>query len=676
MRKNLLSIGVLAGFFSVMAQKPVTHIGHQSKFWVGESSLVYNGGGLQTKGDGLFNIHGNVMVVGKSTDKFRTIEANSDADKTAVGDNIVLKLNNPTNHIKSTYGQLYITGITQDNMKALVKKEYKATKHGHWQQMGIPFYGKTLASLATELGSSNFKDTRENPSVMYWDNQGMPQFHNLLSNQSTKDKAAKDNDGILHNNAARYYIVGTQGGWDPSAAVKVVSGQLFSDATPITYTLKGAGYSGTSAIPYGIGTGDVGKSEYNERVKTYLSDYWDYNSQGFFNQGKTEEGTYGRNIYQFANPFMTNIDLSTIGYDEDNSGTGDDKNTLCQLQGVRYESNENSVVTSSTGTVAVDRFITYTSNGIPSGDIENALVKPMQAFAIKMTGNTCQDNTRVLNFNSLRRFAYKVRKTGSNGVASNPYSVVGERNGNHSTVKQLRVVGLDNNGNDIARTYFIVSKEFKSGKNGEALRQVMSWNNSSVYTREELPTGGADLSDPYNTMYINEANETDFEGKKIQMETRLADVKNYRFEIAENANSFTDGQSEFVDGGKSFYIEQAPGQFIKLSHNMIIPATVAKSGLYFGMPQLAQLSTGENKLEADNELQIAYEKESATHQVIFPKKWNKAAVTIFDMSGRRISVNKEVDTSKNFVLPLKVEGAYIVEVVSDKGIKAVKKIVK
>lgn len=46
------------------------------------------------------------------------------------------------------------------------------------------------------------------------------------------------------------------------------------------------------------------------------------------------------------------------------------------------------------------------------------------------------------------------------------------------------------------------------------------------------------------------------------------------------------------------------------------------------------------------------------------------------MSGRRISVNRDVDASKNFVLPSLVEGAYIVEVVSDKGVKAVRKVIK
>lgn len=682
MKKSLLSIGLLAGLFSISAQSTL-HIDDQSSMYVSEESLLYNGGGMQTKGAGLLDVYGNVMVVGGNTDTFRTLTV-AGSDKSNAEDNIVLRLNDAANYGASKYGQLYITGILQGNMNAFVTKEYKAKKHGAYQQMALPFYQKTLASLKTELGLQGFSNQRGNPSVMYWDNNGMPQFHHLLAAQSTQHKNRFDDDNISEKNyAARYYIVGTGSGtntWDPEGSVKKISGQLYSDVDEIRFTLKNAGYRPDgSPVPYGVGRGR-NLNNHGELVYSYLQDALDYNTQGFFNQAVgSENGTFGRNYYQFGNPFMTNIDLSTIGYKERNDGT-DDGNTLCQIQAVRYEATGVKITNQVNGSTSF-KYITYTDgtlSGIPVGDYDGALIKPMQSFAIKMRNNTCPDNERVFSFNKLRRFSYEPRRVDPNSnIAFNPYGVNLDRSGNISSIKQLKVIAFDSDDSEVGRTYFVVSDQFKTGVYNGATVQVGTSIHSNVFTKEELPTGGADTSLISNTaMYINEANETDFEGKKMHLETKLANVAKYKFELAENAQGFTNGQSQFADGGKSFYIEQTPGQFVKITHDMVVSATVGEAGLYFGLPATAQLSINENKLEVDNELEVAYEKESSTHQVIFPKRWNKATVTIFDMSGRRISVNRDVDASKNFVLPSLVEGAYIVEVVSDKGVKAVRKVIK
>ncbi|MDY6026136.1 T9SS type A sorting domain-containing protein [Bergeyella zoohelcum] len=682
MKKSLLSTGLLAGLFSISAQSTL-HVDDQSSMYVSEESLLYNGGGMQTKGAGLLDVYGNVMVVGGNTDTFRTLTV-AGLDKSNAEDNIVLRLNDAANYGASKYGQLYITGILQGNMNAFVTKEYKAKKHGAYQQMALPFYEKTLVSLAQDLGVTEFSNLRRNPSVMYWDNKGMPQFHHILRTQGTQDKHTHDTDNIpVKDHAARYYIVGTGSDtntWDPEGSVKKISGRLYSDVDEIKFTLKNAGYNpdGTP-VPYGVGTGRR-LNNHRELVYSYLQDVLDYNTQGFFNQTiGSENGTFGRNYYQFGNPFMTNIDLSTIGYKERTDGT-DDGNTLCQIQAIRYEATGAKITNQVNGSTFF-KYITYTDktpSGIPIGDYEGALIKPMQSFAIKMRNNTCPDNERVFSFNKLRRFSYKPRRVDPNSnIAFNPYGVNSDRNGNISSIKQLKVIAFDSDDSEVGRTYFVVSDQFKTGVNNGTTVQVGTSIHSNVFTKEELPTGGADTSLISNTaMYINEANETDFEGKKMHLETKLANVAKYKFELAENAQGFTNGQSQFADGGKSFYIEQTPGQFVKITHDMVVSATVGEAGLYFGLPATAQLSINENKLEVDNELEVAYEKESSTHQVIFPKRWNKATVTIFDMSGRRISVNRDVDASKNFVLPSLVEGAYIVEVVSDKGVKAVRKVIK
>lgn len=704
MRRKLLPLALLAGILSISAQQPLSHVEDGATFFVADGSLVSNYGGVQTKGTGKVDIRGNVMIVGNTTDKFRTLDP-SGADRTAAADNVILRFNSDDATIFSgaeSYGQLYITGITQANMPAYVTKEYRAESHGVYQQLAMPFYQKTLNTLGAELGYGNLSNQRGVPSLYYWDNNGMPQFHHLKGTQHTGHKNDWDTDAVVHNGAARYYIInantlinGTT--WNPVAGIKKISGKLFSDATPITYTLRNAGYLGAgSPVLYGIGTGSA-TNLYAEKVSSYLPDVWDYSTQGYFNSTvATETGTYGRNIYQFANPFMTNIDLSTIGYDERPGDNTDDQNTISNIQGLRYEATgvalNTNIASGNYGQMGSEsvqfngassyKYVSYATNGVPVGDFgpnNNPVIRPMQAFVLKLRDNS---SDQFLRFNTLRRFSILPRRraTGSND-AQNPYGVNLLRNGSEGTMKQLRVIGLDENGSEIARTYYVVSKIAQTGVQAQSHIQITATSDVAAIlsTREELPTGGEDVSVSGSYwLYLNEANEANFVGKKIQMVADVSKVKSYLFQISENATDFSDGQSDFLDGGKSFYIQQEQGQPVKLKHNLRVPATATLSGLYYGLPNgEQQLATANVVAEkSSNELHVAFEKDTRTHQVVFPKGWKTADITVFDMSGRRVLVEKDVNATKNFILPLTVQGSYIVEVVSSTGIKAVKKIVK
>ena len=103
MRKSLFAIGLLAISYSVQAQI-LCHVDTNANMYVSEGTLVYSGGGVQTKGNGLLDVHGNIMIVGSGTDAFKTIDA-AGSDKTD-GGNIILRLNTPASFATSTYGQL------------------------------------------------------------------------------------------------------------------------------------------------------------------------------------------------------------------------------------------------------------------------------------------------------------------------------------------------------------------------------------------------------------------------------------------------------------------------------------------------------------------------------------------------------------------------------------------
>ena len=124
MRKSLFAIGLLAAVSSVQAQNVLLHVDDTASTYVSKGTLVYSGGGVQMKGNGVVENHGNFMVSGSATDSFKTITAGG-VDKTEAngGSNFVNKLNEPDNYTLAnandggvtapvyTYGQLYITGV-------------------------------------------------------------------------------------------------------------------------------------------------------------------------------------------------------------------------------------------------------------------------------------------------------------------------------------------------------------------------------------------------------------------------------------------------------------------------------------------------------------------------------------------------------------------------------------
>jgi len=158
------------------------------------------------------------------------------------------------------------------------------------------------------------------------------------------------------------------------------------------------------------------------------------------------------------------------------------------------------------------------------------------------------------------------------------------------------------------------------------------------------------------------------------MNADLTQITSFKFELAEDAVELSNGQSTFVNGNNSFYIEQTPGTYTQISHNQIVPATAVNSGLYYGQPNSGSLATTETV--KDDGLVIAHEEKSNTHQVIFPKSWNKANIMIYDLAGRKIFTQKDISTKSNFILPLSQNGAYLIECESEKGVKVVKKVIK
>jgi len=653
MRKNLFAISLIAAIYSVQAQNILVHLDDSAVTYVSEGTLLYSGGGFQTKGSGIIDIHGNVMIDGASGDGFKTITTGG-GDKFN-GGNIVLRLNDPTNYSTSTYGQLYVNGIKAIDLTGIVSKEYRTGRHGaintsYFQQIALPFAGKAFNTLSAELGKAFSTLRYSKNEILSWNNTSVVSNHVTSLSNTTPSNAlyymlgSKNNDLDLSTPPSGLLAIPPTS----TGSVYTLNGAPVRSEDLTSVSLQGAGAS------VNFGTNGNNLNQYNEKYNSYVQDDFD-NTTGVF------IGTYGKNIYQFGNPFFTNIDLSRIGYNEP-GGTGGltDGNNISNIWGIQYASGT---------TVSYPGGATFTTGAlkqtydpvtrIPTGDINSLIIKPMQTFVIKLRDNTPQ----TLNFSTLRRFSSTAR------AETTDYSVTAAR-GLPGTVKQLGVIALDATGKEIGRTYYVVTPNATTGHQTSGITSIQAGANGGdvIGTFEEALNGGYDYNYVNYWLYINEANENNFMGKNIKLMTYSPSVvKSYKFEIRENAEMITNG-THALSSGIGFYYKAGNGIVQQAVQGAVIPVTSEEYDLYYGEPNNIVLAADETQTKISRTL-VVYNPAIDNYIVRFDPNWKKADIEVYDMSGKLVITKKSVDTSQDFVIELdkKIKNAYVVKVVSDKG---------
>ena len=676
MKKNLLTVALLALSWTVGAQV-ICSVNKDAVFYIGENALVYNGGGFQTVDNGSYDIHGNVMVVGTTTDNFFTLTKTSTdpapvtySTKTT-GGNIIIRLNDPANFGTSSYGQLYINGLDQSKVTAIVDKEFRTPKHGTYQQIALPFYNKTISSFsgtASTIGTfgKNFTNVRYSKNeVLTWNNATA--VSDNLSVNSTTPKSTS------------YYMLGSAG-LNTSAPPATMATNA-PTPTGSVYTLRGVPIANIDAaksvngisevmqnaadgVQFGAGGNAV--NYYNEKYNTYLQDDWD---ASLIPTNPWSAGTFGRNIYQFGNPYFTNIDLSLIGIDD--GITIGDGNKISTIQGIRYD--PGTVISDANGSTYsnASRFINFTTGvpgtafgPVPVGDL-GLIIRPMQTFVIKLRSNAAQ----TLRFDNLRRFKNTVRASGED------YSVTANRSMNqNATVKQLGIIGLDQNGQELARTYYAVYPTAITGHTSQSTVQSVLGSQNIIGTYEEDVNGGYDMNyiNSY-WLYINEANETDFLGKAVPLALYSTGIKSLKFEIRENTELIPDNTHN-LSTGIGFYYKSPGGTISEIAQNQIIPVNSDEYSLYYGK---APIVLGTGGTAKPSRTKVVYKGSVDKFVVRFDPEWKKSDINVYDMSGKLIISQKDVSADKDFEINLaKLNTAYIVTAVSEKGEKVSSKIIR
>lgn len=666
MKRNLLTIALLALSLSVSAQV-ICHVDANGLFYVSENALVYNGGGVQTVNNGIYDIRGNVMVVGTGSDTFRTLTKTS-TDPAPVtyankldGGNVILRLNNPASAATSTYGQLFINGIAQANITGVVDKEFRTPKHGTYQQIALPFFNKLISSLsgtASTIGTfgKTFTNARYSKNeVLTWNNA----------------TAVSDNLSVaaLTPKSTSYYMLGSLG-LDTNNPPATMAANAPTAAGAV-YTIKGVPFTNgvtetltNAANGVNFGTGGNGINFYNERYNTYLQDDWDYTVNP---ANPWSVPTFGRNIYQFGNPYLTNLDLGLIGITE--TGAITDGNAIGSVQGIRY--NSTNVVSNANGTYDTGaQYVNFTTGGSPVavGDV-GLIIKPMQAFVIKLRDNNPEvSNNKTLNFDGLRRFKNTPRADGTS------YAVTAAKDASSSSVKQLGIIALDENGQELARTYYAVYPSAITGKTSEPTVQVPLGSNNIIGTYEEDVNGGYDMNyiNSY-WLYINEANETNFFGKAVPLNLYSSSIKSLKFEVRENTDLIADGAHN-LSTGIGFYYKAGNGTIAQIAQNQIIPVSGDEYSVYYGKNDLV---LGTDTSAKPSRTKVVYNGAVDKFVVRFDPDWKKSEINVYDMSGKLVISQKDVLTDKDFEINLaKINSGYIVTAVSEKGEKISSKIIR
>ena len=644
MKRSIFTLGMLALSFLTKAQtNDLTYVGNGAEMTIAPE-VIYSiyGGKMTIVGTGKITNSGNVMIVNTlwSNSGFRTLTT-AGLPKTD-GGNFILKMYD-ANLSNLKYGQLYIAA-PQPNITGIVDKEYKDNHHGSYQQIAMPFWQKKASELSAELLSSGhtFKFGAGNRANRY---SGEAIMVYSSENAVFWDLAATD---LLY--PKEYYILGTKN-FNASAAVKTIKGVPFGGS--MVTTIPPGGILSSSVV---FGTGGKNQNMYRERYNTYIQDQW---HMANFGPGSEWTGDFGKNILMLGNVYLTNLDLiNQLPHMTNNDilGLRMDPGTVTTASGGG---------TQSTGA----KNVTYTAAGVPSGDV-GLVIRPMQTFALKFRNNNAHSSLDLLYKG--RRFAYTAR----------PYlatpSVLSR--GSAGSVKQLGVIALDEHGNELGRTYYVVYPEAQTGKPATYSTQVAAGGENIIGTFEEKPAGGIDeeLQNSY-WLYINEANQSDFKGKEIPLKIYSDKVRALKFEVRENAVEVPDSQEKFRNG-QSFYISKG-NDLVTVGHNKTIPVSASDNsfGLFYGKPSGYNDVSSVGNVAKPSATVVAFDEATKEYKIFFDPAWNTAKVEVYDLSGRLIYSKDKVDTKAGeftLSLPSGNRATYVVKAVSETGSVFSQKIIK
>lgn len=627
-----------------------------TKVKVESNTLVYFGENFEltsaATNDAVVENAGNIEVVGNYVNSYPT----------TFGQNFLTTWNN-----SGDYGQVIIHDTSSAGYLAMQKGSIDPTTNA-WGQFAIPFSYSDANEAMNRLFGMNYVNGADRylSPMMVWNNTVDPVFDHLISSSPINPL-----DYVILN--LFYAEPGLQ-------SIMNHNTKLDYNGVPTNATYN-TGVFNTSMFRPGI-KWDVWKKQfnsYNEKYATYIEDPI----------RDTTDDDFGKYIFQYGNPYTSNIYLANIGRADEDI---DDGVYIPNLMGVSrfltngWDNNPTSPeggAVSATGTVKA----TYDSGTKKwAGDAEALIVQPFETFQIHLTGE---------NTTSEMEFSDKVKTFGMNGDLNGGAAtkMSGDFNATEYGMEatpvndgfyQLRLK-LYNANDDFTgnRLNVVASNIVENGVPSVFEAEYFDFGNRTGFYLAQEDSEGAHVTYTDRKMDINAVN-TDFIGKAIPLffNRTEGDMNTYTVKAELFSNSIFNkvGEGNYTDGNSWFFYDSKNDELLAIDANFSYPIEVediygsrVRYELYWneGPSDRGQMGTNDQLASST----IVY-KDIDNFFVKFNVNWTKAEVKVYDLSGRNIVSYKDVNTKNRLKLDLPVRGAYVVKVVSSNGEVYTQKIIK
>ncbi|TDL99182.1 MAG: hypothetical protein C4K58_07825 [Flavobacteriaceae bacterium] len=431
--------------------------------------------------------------------------------------------------------------------------------------------------------------------------------------------------------------------------------------------------------------GPNGRNTYNERHSTYIDEPF---------ATSTTDASWGRNLYNFTNPFTSNIDLSYIGVNEI-SAYNSDENQINKLVGVSYTTLGTYTYNSAGTKYLIRKVFKADTNGVfvtgDVGDADALIVQPNAVFLIKTeTGST---STEFVFGDGLKTFSntakFKADDNGTNASAAgarSARSVSGVNASQNYYQATLKVYDNTSDNFKANRIHLVAASGIEGGDVLNRVENIYPGFTSGFYSLQENNDGTVNTKNSKNKMLINAVDINNYRGKNI----KLAFVPNA------GSTSYTVKSELFVSGKKvegtfdnpmaQFVLEdKVAGKILSIdsSLNYTFTQSTATSDRFIAYlvnaPAQATPASPTPQVSSPTTLTSKSFEEKGVIKVnlVSDDLGKTATIRVFDMAGNLVKVVEKASTDQLSEITVPTFGYYMVTIEGENGnVKSDKVLIK
>lgn len=655
-----------------------TYVTGNAKIKVQPNTLFYHGGSFNIKAaasdPSVISNDGNIKINGAFV------------NEVPLGKNFV----STYNESNGNYGQVIIsaTAATAENAtqnRLTMQKMPIDPTTSDWGQFAIPYRFGTVKDAFETVFTEGIETViyqsgnRYNHSVMTWDNITRPEYDHIAPTV-----AVNPTDYVILNLVSHSELMDYMSNGAPLS----YSGRPANEPHNVTYR---PGLYADSNVPWD--TWKLRRNIYGEQYQTYIEDYV---------RESTTNPHFGRYLFQFGNPYTSNIDLSRIGQNESDG----DGVFVENLAGV-FKVSTNSWTTANGVGIGGSGYLKATfdsSNNTWAGDAQALIVKPFEGFYIGLSDVLPDRNDRTFTFNNgLKTFSNVPNNSGGGGLSKmgaegefgfgeanteeriNPNAYLNHANAStKTTFYQLGLNLYTENDQPTGNTVYVVVDSYsQNGVNGVLEAGYPDFERGFFLSQENAD--GTEVEVPNRKMQIN-AIHPRFVSKPIPLffTTPQDDIDGYYVKAdlfyRNIFNKLNLEDVNYIDGNSFFFYDKAQDILLPIttdfSYYIERPDQVpsARYVVYWnGGPE-----NSSEKLNVSDELDGLTQiyKDGETHKIRFNESWSTADIAVYDLAGRAIFRKDGVKTDVDFKLDLPNTSVYVVKIQSNTGEAFTQKILR